>query len=67
VGGARKSFDTTVTEHRIGVGRGQGPAPARKLANYTVVGEDPYAADPEQLNRIPVLGTVFAGRWFSNR
>jgi hypothetical protein len=31
------------------------------------VGEDPYAVDPEQLNRIPVLGTVFAGRWFPNR
>ena len=38
-----------------------------KLANFTVVGEDPYAVAPEQLNRIPVLGTVFAGRWFPNR
>lgn len=35
-----------------------------KLANFTVLSEDPYAVDPESLNRIPVLGTVFAGRKF---
>jgi predicted amidohydrolase YtcJ len=35
-----------------------------KLAHFTVLSEDPYAVDPERLNRIPVLGTVFAGRWF---
>jgi predicted amidohydrolase YtcJ len=38
-----------------------------KLANFTVLGEDPYAVDPARLNRIPVRGTVFGGRWFPNR
>jgi len=28
------------------------------------LGEDPYAVEPEQLHRIPVAGTVYAGRWF---
>ncbi|MGH3967121.1 MAG: hypothetical protein ACRDTV_03130 [Mycobacterium sp.] len=36
-----------------------------KLANFTILGEDPYAVDPEPLNRIPVLGTVFSGHWFA--
>lgn len=36
-----------------------------KFANFTVLGEDPYAVDPERLNRIPVRGTVFAGRLFA--
>jgi predicted amidohydrolase YtcJ len=35
-----------------------------KAANFTVLGEDPYAVDPEQLQRIPVLATVYAGRLF---
>lgn len=35
-----------------------------KLANFTVVDEDPLAADPMSLDRIAVRGTVFAGRWF---
>ena len=35
-----------------------------KLANFTVLGEDPYAVEPTRLNQIPVLGTVYAGRWF---
>jgi predicted amidohydrolase YtcJ len=35
-----------------------------KLAHFTVQSEDPDAVDPERLNRIPVLGTVFAGRSF---
>lgn len=35
-----------------------------KLANFTVLGEDPYAVAPENLNRIAVLGTVYEGRWF---
>lgn len=37
-----------------------------KLATFTVLGEDPYAVNPERLNEIPVLGTVFEGRWFPN-
>jgi len=35
-----------------------------KLANFTVLGEDPYAVDPARLKDIPVLGTVYEGRWF---
>jgi predicted amidohydrolase YtcJ len=35
-----------------------------KVANFTVLGEDPYAVDPEQLHRIPVLATVYGGRAF---
>lgn len=35
-----------------------------KLANFTVLADSPYAVDPSELNRIPVLGTVFEGRWF---
>lgn len=35
-----------------------------KLANFTVLAEDPYAADPLRLKDIAVLGTVYAGRWF---
>ncbi len=41
-----------------------GSIAAGKLANFTILGEDPYAVSPEELNRIPVLGTVYAGRWF---
>lgn len=37
-----------------------------KLATFTVLGEDPYSVNPERLNEIPVLGTVFEGRWFPN-
>jgi hypothetical protein len=29
-----------------------------------VLGEDPYEVDPQRLNQIPVLGTVYGGRWF---
>ncbi len=35
-----------------------------KLANFTVLGEDPFGVDPERLGRITVEGTVFEGRWF---
>jgi predicted amidohydrolase YtcJ len=41
-----------------------GSIAAGKLANFTILGEDPYAVEPERLDRIPVLGTVYAGRWF---
>ena len=41
-----------------------GSIAAGKLANFTVLGEDPYAVNPEVLNQISVLGTVYAGRWF---
>jgi predicted amidohydrolase YtcJ len=35
-----------------------------KLANFTVLGQNPYTVAPEQLNKIVVLGSVYAGRWF---
>ncbi len=35
-----------------------------KVANFTVLGSDPYAVDPVGLADVPVLGTVFEGRWF---
>ena len=41
-----------------------GSIAAGKLANFTVLGEDPYAVEPARLNQIPVLGTVYEGRWF---
>ena len=33
-----------------------------KLANFTVLGEDPFAVDPLRLNDIEILGTVYEGR-----
>jgi len=35
-----------------------------KVANFTVLGADPLAVDPAGLADIPVLGTLFEGRWF---
>jgi predicted amidohydrolase YtcJ len=35
-----------------------------KTANFTVLAEDPLTVDPARLADIPVLGTVFEGRWF---
>lgn len=35
-----------------------------KTANLTVLADDPFAADPEELGRIPIRGSVFEGRWF---
>lgn len=35
-----------------------------KAANFTVLAQDPYEVAPEQLGAIPILGTVFQGRWF---
>jgi len=35
-----------------------------KLANFTILAEDPYAVDPLALKDIPVLGTVYEGRKF---
>lgn len=35
-----------------------------KLANFTVLADDPYAVDPERLNEIAILGTVYDGRWY---
>lgn len=32
-----------------------------KIANFTVLGKDPYTVDPAQLADIPVWGTVFEG------
>lgn len=35
-----------------------------KLANFTILADDPFEVDPTDLGRIPVLGTVFEGVWF---
>ena len=35
-----------------------------KNATYTVLAGDPYDIDPADLHRIPVVGTVYEGRWF---
>ncbi len=35
-----------------------------KVANMTVLGADPYDCDPTRLGSIPVLGSLFGGRWF---
>lgn len=35
-----------------------------KIANLTVLADDPFAVDPTDLGRIPVRGSVFEGRWF---
>ena len=35
-----------------------------KAATFTVLGADPYDHDPERLRDIPVIGTVYQGRWF---
>ena len=35
-----------------------------KAANFTVLGQDPYAVDPLELEHIPVLGTVYDGTWY---
>ncbi len=35
-----------------------------KRATFTVLAEDPYDVDPADLHRIPVVGTVYEGRWF---
>jgi predicted amidohydrolase YtcJ len=35
-----------------------------KIANFTVLADDPYDNDPRHLGRTRILGTVFEGRWF---
>ena len=35
-----------------------------KIANLTVLDDDPYTVDPTTLGRIRVRGSVFEGRWF---
>jgi predicted amidohydrolase YtcJ len=32
-----------------------------KIANFTVLGQDPYAVDPLKLHDVPIWGTVFEG------
>jgi hypothetical protein len=41
-----------------------------KIANFTILEQDPYAVAPEKLKDIPIWGTAFEGRLFpitSNR
>ena len=35
-----------------------------KIANFTILEEDPYGVAPEKLKDIPIWGTVFEGRLF---
>ena len=35
-----------------------------KIANLTVLADDPFTVDPTDLGRIPIRGSVFEGRWF---
>lgn len=35
-----------------------------KMANFTVLADDPFEVDPRDLARIGVEGTVFEGQWF---
>jgi predicted amidohydrolase YtcJ len=35
-----------------------------KIANFTILEQDPYAVPPEELKDIPIWGTVFEGRKF---
>lgn len=35
-----------------------------KIANLTVVDGDPYDQDPTRLGSIPVIGSMYEGRWF---
>ena len=35
-----------------------------KIANLTVLADDPFEVDPEELGHIPIRGSVFEGRWF---
>ncbi len=35
-----------------------------KAATFTVLGADPYEVDPADLRDVPVIGSVFEGRWF---
>lgn len=38
-----------------------------KAATFTVLGDDPYEVEPELLGEIPIMGTVYEGRWFPAR
>ena len=35
-----------------------------KLANFTVLAQDPYTVDPMEIKDIPVLATIYEGRSF---
>ncbi len=41
-----------------------GSIEAGKIANFTVLEDDPYDVDPTRLARIPVIATIFEGRVF---
>ncbi len=38
-----------------------------KLANFTVLADDPFDVDPAELHEIDVAGTVYGGAWFPVR
>jgi predicted amidohydrolase YtcJ len=35
-----------------------------KIANFTVLAQHPYEIDPADLHHVPIVGTMFEGRWF---
>jgi predicted amidohydrolase YtcJ len=35
-----------------------------KIANFTVLAQHPYEIDPGELHHVPIVGTMFEGRWF---
>ena len=45
----------------LAAGRRIGSIAPGKIANFTVLEEDPYAVDPAKLADVPVWGTVFEG------
>ena len=68
--GARISVDDalraiTISAAHSSATRGDlGSIAVGKIANFTVLGANPYEVDPLDLDRVPILGTVFEGRWF---
>ena len=69
----RPSIDAQARPRRAGTGEGAyswrmerelGSISVGKAANFTVLGQDPFTIDPMGLRDVPVLGTVYEGRWF---
>ncbi|HEY6486242.1 MAG TPA: amidohydrolase family protein [Candidatus Cybelea sp.] len=48
----------------LGLENERGSVTSGKLADFTVLAEDPYAVDAESLGDIPIRGTIFEGAPF---
>jgi predicted amidohydrolase YtcJ len=48
----------------IGMDHLVGSLEVGKYADFTVLGEDPTAVDPQELRQIPVIATVLGGKTF---